>query len=228
MNLNIKLNDFKFIHPFTSIIAGATSSGKTEFTKLLIKNWKLLINIHTNILKVLWCFSETKSLFKNEFDNVEIEFNKGIPSLEVIERSKPHLIVIDDLMDEINQDVKNLFTKISHHHKISIIFIVQNLFNYNKYMRSISLNTEYFILMNGDRYIGQVENLGRQIFRSKNKDNFLDIFNKATNRPYGYLIIDLHPKRNKIITLRTRIFPEELSSSLLRKHSFSPIYYPIN
>ena len=58
------MNEFMFIHPFTSIVSGVTSSGKTEFTKLLLKNWKKLININTIEIKVLWCFSEAKSIFK--------------------------------------------------------------------------------------------------------------------------------------------------------------------
>src|SRR6267154_2215223 len=108
------MDNFKFWFPSTTIVAGATSSGKTEFAKLLIKNWKLLFNINTTKLKVLWCFSEIKSIFHKQFNNVEFQFNKGIPSLESIEKFKPDLIVLDDLMDEINQDIKNLFTKVSH------------------------------------------------------------------------------------------------------------------
>ena len=69
------MNEFKFIHLFTSIVAGVTSSGKTELTKLLIKNWKNLIDIKINSLKVLWCFSEVKSIIKNIYDSVQIEFH---------------------------------------------------------------------------------------------------------------------------------------------------------
>ena len=47
---------------------------------------------------------------------------QGVPSLQTIDELKPNFIVIDDLMDDLNQEVKNLFTKISHHRKISVIF----------------------------------------------------------------------------------------------------------
>src|SRR5260370_21716037 len=143
------MDNFKFLHPFTSIVAGVTSSGKTEFAKLLIKNWKILININTSNLRVLWCFSEIRSIFHDQINNVELQFNKGIPSLESIEKFKPDLIVLDDLMDDINQDIKNLFTKVSHHRNISVVLIVQNLFNQNKQMRTISLNSHYIVLMKG-------------------------------------------------------------------------------
>src|SRR5882757_11115449 len=179
------MNDFKFIHPFTSIVSGVTSSGKTEFTKLLLKNWKKLININTNKLKVLWCFSETKSIFKNDFNNVLVQFMQGIPSLQNIDELKPDIIVIDDLMDDLNQEIKNLFTKVSHHRNISVVLIVQNLFNQNKQMRTISLNSHYIILMKGIRNIQQIEYLGRNIFPSK---HLVKIFKHATQKPFSYLV----------------------------------------
>ena len=175
----------------------------------------------------MWCFSEVKSLFKNDFDSVQIEFHKGIPSVETIENFKPHFIVLDDLMDEINQDIKDLFTKISHHKNISVVLIVQNFFNQNKFMRTISLNAHYIIFMKGIRNNQQIEYLGRQIFASKSK-KLLNIFNHATRNPFGYLIIDLHPRSKDKYRLRTRIFPEELPASLINKHSFSPIFYELN
>ena len=222
------MNELKFIHPFTSIVSGVTSSGKTEFTKLLLKNWKKLILINTKELRVLWCFSEAKSIFKNDlYNNVSIQFTQGIPSLEYIDEFKPNIIVIDDLMDDLNQETKNLFTKVSHHRRISVILIVQNLFNQNKNMRTISLNSHYIILMKGIRNIQQIEYLGRQIYGSKAKQ-LVKIFKHATERPYSYLVIDLHPRSNDKYRLRTRIFPEELTSSLLRNHSSAPIFYNIN
>ena len=219
------MDNFKFLHPSNSIVAGMTSSGKTEFAKLLIKNWKHLININTTNLRVLWCFSEIRSI--PQINNVELQFNKGIPSLESIEKFKPDLIVLDDLMDDINQDIKNLFTKVAHHRNISVVLIVQNLFNQNKQMRTISLNSHYIVLMKGIRNLQQVEILGRQIFPSKSKQ-LVNIFKHATQKPFGYLVIDLHPRSNDKYRLRTRIFPEELPASLINKHSFSPIYYDID
>jgi len=219
------MDNFKFLHPSNSIVAGMTSSGKTEFTKLLIKNWKNLININTTNLRVLWCFSEIRSI--PQINNVELQFNKGIPSLESIEKIKPDLIVLDDLMDDINQDIKNLFTKVAHHRNISVVLIVQNLFNQNKQMRTISLNSHYIVLMKGIRNLQQVEILGRQIFPSKSKQ-LLNIFKHVTQKPFGYLVIDLHPRSNDKYRLRTRIFPEELPASLINKDSFSPIYYDID
>jgi len=37
-------------------------------------------------------------------------------------------VIIDDLMQETNETVANMFTKGSHHRNISVVFLAQNLF----------------------------------------------------------------------------------------------------
>jgi len=69
-----------------------------------------------------------------------VELIEGLPDSKNFDGSKPTLIIIDDLMNETNRSVPELFTKGSHHHNLSIIHIVQNLFNQNKGHRTISLN----------------------------------------------------------------------------------------
>ena len=135
------LEEFKFRHPFTAIVCGMTSSGKTEFTSRLLKNWKQLIKIDTSFLNVLWCYSESESVKNISISNTRVNYFKGIPNSDDLKTYSPQIIVLDDLMGDINKDIKDLFTKLSHHKNISIILIVQNSFNQNKFMRDISLNT---------------------------------------------------------------------------------------
>jgi hypothetical protein len=59
----------------------------------------------------------------------------------------PHLIILDDLMDETDQRVTSLFTKKSHHRNISVMYIVQNLFHRGKHHRTISLNAHYMVVV---------------------------------------------------------------------------------
>lgn len=218
--------DFQFKIPFTCIVAGMTSSGKTILVRQFLNNWKNLININENILKVLWCYGQMQELYNKNIENVEIIYNKGLPSLEYIQEIKPNLIVLDDLMDNITNEIKDLFTKTSHHLNISVIFIVQNIFNQNKYMRTISLNSHYIIILKGARITQQVTILSRQIFPNKSKE-VTEIFKAATAKPFGYLLFDLHPQSNDKYRLRTRIFKEEVPKHLQKFHSFSPIYYKI-
>jgi len=41
---------------------------------------------------------------------------------------EPVLLVVDDLMKETNETIANRFTKGSHHRNVSVLFLVQNLF----------------------------------------------------------------------------------------------------
>ena len=219
-------NDLKFKHPFTSIVAGITSSGKTILTRRILENWKTLINSNLKSFKVLWCYGQMQELYSRKIPNVEVIYHKGIPNETDIENIRPNLIVLDDLMENIkpNDTITNLFTKKSHHMNISVIFIVQNLFN--KEMRTISLNSHYIIVMKGVRITQQVGILGRQLFPNKSNE-IMKIFKDATSKPFGYLVFDLHPQSNEEFRLRTRIFKEEIPVPLAQKHSFAPIYYKL-
>ena len=221
----MSINDLKFHHPFTCVVAGMTSSGKTVFVRRLIKNFNILVkNIDAKQVTCLWCFKESSSIVTETMDNIKIINFCGIPTNEDIAKYKPNLIIVDDLMDDITEDVRNLFTRGSHHQNISIVLIVQNIFNKNKYMRTIGLNAHYIVLMKGFRIREQVSILGRQIGCPK----LLDVFIDATKQPFGYLIVDSHPQQtDDKYRVRTRIFPEELPSSLAREHTFCPIIYDI-
>jgi len=73
-------------------------------------------------------------------------FRHGLPELEDFDGSEPVLLVIDDLMNETDESVANLFTKGSQHRNVSVVFLVQNLFHKNKHVRTISLNTHNMVL----------------------------------------------------------------------------------
>jgi len=55
----------------------------------------------------------------------QIQFYEGLPELndEVFDGQEPTLLIVDDLMSENNQLVANIFTKISHHRNISVLYL---------------------------------------------------------------------------------------------------------
>ena len=65
------------------------------------------------------------------------------------------MIVVDDHMSDVNQLVADIFTKFSHHRNISVLHLTQNLFDKNKYARTISLNSHYLVLFKNCRDAGQ-------------------------------------------------------------------------
>jgi len=52
--------------------------------------------------------------------------------MDEFDGSEPVLLVIDDLMQETDETVANLFTKGFHHRNVSVLFLAQNLFPKNK------------------------------------------------------------------------------------------------
>ena len=222
----MSLNDIKFKHPFNMIVSGMTQSGKTEFVRRLLKNWQTHININKSKIKILWCF-KGKYPESRVWPNIEIIFYKNLPNHADLIRYKPDIIVLDDLMNDVNQETSELFTIHSHSLGISVIFIVQNLFNKNKFMRNISTNCHYIIMMRGLRNANQVESIAKQTVPGKTKQ-IVKIFKQATIKPFTYLIFDFHPNSNPDYLLRTRIFKEELTTDQALKHSFAPVIFDLN
>jgi len=116
--------------------------------------------------------------------------------------------VIDDLINETDESIANLFTKGSHHRNVSILFLVQNLFHKNKYIRTISLNAHYMILFKNQRDVSQFNSLARQMYPTKSAFA-VEAYKNATREPYSYLLADFRPEQNEDLRLRTNVFPGE-------------------
>ena len=59
------------------------------------------------------------------------------------------LLIIDDIMKDATQDkeICELFTEGAHHRNLSVICIMQNLFNKGTENRTMSLNSQYIVLL---------------------------------------------------------------------------------
>jgi len=188
-------------HPFTALIAGPTSCGKTRFVFRLIENAHIMIDPPPR--RVIYCYGEYQQLF-NGYPH--IEFRRGLPDAEDFDGREPVLLILDDLMSETDESVANLFTKGSHHRNVSVVFLVQNMFHKNKYIRTISLNTHYMVLFKNPRDAGQFSSLARQMY--PNRSAFaVEAYKDATREPYSYLFVDLRPTQDEDLRLRTNIFP---------------------
>ena len=190
-------------HPFTSIIAGPTGSGKSYFVRDVLKQRKDVI--HPAPDHTVWFYGVYQSLYDEIPD---VTFVEGIPSNFRDHIRGKTLFIIDDLMAECGSDTKlsHLFTRGSHHWNLSVIFIAQNIFHKGKEMREISLNAHYLFLFKSRRDVNQVVHLGRQLYPSKTKF-FQEVYLDATKKPYGYLLVDLKPETNEDLRLRTNILP---------------------
>ena len=199
------------------MVSGPTQAGKTFWIKKLLSS-----NMFTQpISSILYCYGVYQKSYENmQFEN-KIEFHEGLPSQEKIETLNDgqfHVIVLDDLMEHIVKsiDVQNLFTRLCHHYNISAIFVTQNIFVKGPYSRTVSLNTHVIVLFANKRDESQAMYLGRQLYPGNSK-MFLEAYEDATSKRYGYLVVDCSPQSPKQLKLRTNIFPGEDTLVYMKK-----------
>lgn len=151
--------------------------------------------------KVIYCYGE----YQSAFDKYHwVEFHEGLPKSSMF-NGIPTLVIIDDLMDKTDDTVANLFTKISHHRSVSVIYITQNVFHKCKQSRTISLNSHYMVLFKSPRDVGQIAILGRQLY-PENTKFLVEAFKDATSEPHSYLMLDLRPDTPEPYRVRANIF----------------------
>ena len=211
--------DVRLQHPYTCLVAGPTSCGKTQFVKKIIEEGEHAVNGSAE--KIIWLYGEYQPAYmelSTKFPH--ILFIEGIPENfnEYIDPKFRNLIVIDDLMSETGNDKKvtNLFTKGSHHRNLSVILLLQNLFYNGKESRTISLNAHYIVLFKNPRDNTIVTSLAKQMYPGKIK--FLqEAFRDATKLPYHYLFLDLKPYTDEKFRVRTCIMPKETQYAYVNK-----------
>lgn len=192
-----------FRHPFTAMVAGPTSCGKTRFVFRLIDNAECMVEPPPS--KIVYCYGEYQQLFCRY---PHVQFRKGLPEIDDFDGQEPVLLIVDDLMHEANDAMANLFTKGSHHRNVSVVFLVQNMFHRNKHARTISLNCHYMILFKNPRDASQFANLARQMY-PRRSEFAVEAYKDATRQPYSYLLVDLRPEQDEDLRLQTNIFPDE-------------------
>ena len=201
----------KLHHPFTAVVAGPTGSGKSEWVLRLIDHANEMIEPAPE--EIWYCYGEFQPLFGRY---PQVKFHEGMPDFTKFDGRRATLLVLDDLMTETNDGVANLFTKGSHHRNVSVMFLTQNLFYKNRHMRTISLNSHYMVLFKNPRDAGQFSILARQMYPSSWK--FAEeAYRDATERPFGYLFVDLKPQQDERHRLRTNVFPGETQFAYVRK-----------
>jgi hypothetical protein len=127
-------DDLKFKHPFTGITSGPTRSGKS-FAIRFLQNLDSLYTEPDFSGGILWCFNENTAFPSKQLVTLKnIRFHEGLPKKFGNAQGKPCLIILDDLLKEVySKHVCELFTKGSHHRNISVILIIQNLFQQGRY-----------------------------------------------------------------------------------------------
>ncbi|KAI1691281.1 hypothetical protein DdX_21977 [Ditylenchus destructor] len=203
-SLLVTENDLKFRSPFGMILSGPTGSGKTTLLMKLLTNRDSMITPPP--ASVLFCYGE--------FDNHVVQLQQegitvcsGLPTDQMLrECEKPCLLILDDLLSLASERfLTDLFTKKSHHQNISVIFVTQNLYEKNI---KVARNNSQYIILTRTAHMLQIRTIAQQLF-PRQLDYMLSAYKMASDAPYGYLLLDLHPATNPLLRLRTRIFPDD-------------------
>jgi len=204
----------KLRHPLTAIVAGPTSGGKTAWVLKLVQNASEMIDPPPS--RIHYCYKEYQPIFDNY---PSVIFHEGLSQMtdSVFDGSQPTMLIIDDLMSKTNQLVADIFTKILHHRDISVVSMTQNVFDKNKYARTISLNTHYLVLFKNPRDANQFAVLSRQMYPESWRFA-VEAYRDATGSPFSYLLVDPRPDlEDERCRLRTNIFPGENQYVYVRK-----------
>ena len=142
-----------------------------------------------------------------------IKFHEGVPDTDQLKTWFPKggLLVLNDLMAEGGGDkrVPDLFTKHSHHQNVAVLYLCQDMFPPGKYAKSISRNAHYIVTFKNPRDQLGMRNLLLQAFPTT--------FKRLTERPFGYMVLDLHPGSSDDHRILSRLLRDE---GCMRCHKF--------
>ena len=183
--------DSPFLPCSSFLISGATGSGKTQWVYRFLKNLGRMFSKKQKPKAVLYCYGIHQKLFDEMSRGIpKLRFHEGLPSQEDLDAlakaGENSLLILDDLMSEVsgNAGAEKLFTRGTHHLRISVIYIVQNLLYQNKHARTISLNTQYMVLFRNIRDASQISYLARQM-HPRRPAVLMDAYEDATARKLG-------------------------------------------
>ena len=197
--------------PFSMIVACPSRCGKTTFV------YRLLLHASQVMTKspgrVLYFYNQWQPLLREMWRSKLI--HALIPRLPTVQdlrsmlrANDDGLVVVDDFMKDANSDLGYMFTALSHHHNVSVIFLSQNIFSQHGPYRDMSLSATYLVYFKNPRDGSQIAHFARQ-FCPDAPSAVVRGYRQATKLPYSSVLFDFHPRTPDYLRMRTRIFPDE-------------------
>lgn len=201
-------SESKFRLPFGCIVSGPSSSGKTTWLLRFLEHADSMVEPPPR--SILYAYGEYHAHVP-ALEQAGIKTYPGLPDDEMLRQmEKPLLLIMDDLMlASTTEYLSDLFTKKSHHQNIGVMFLTQNLFDKN--LKVARNNSQYLVLMRAPNAAKGISVLGSHLFPGKT-GKFMEAYHMATEKLYGYLLIDMHASTDPTLRLRTDIFPDEFTT----------------
>lgn len=201
-----KIFDSRIKVPCSILVTGCSQAGKTKWCLDLLQNAEKLFSRVPQ--HVYWFHGVETSTTKALANKENITLVKGIPENGFDDYLLSNsLFIIDDLLLESveNKHVTNLFTRESHHRKITIVLILQDLFSYGKQRKTFLRNSHYLVLFKTPLDKSSIYTIAQRIMPKKIR-LFMSIFETATKKPYSYLFIDGRADTPEGARFRSNIF----------------------
>ncbi|CAH3134801.1 unnamed protein product, partial [Porites lobata] len=185
--------NYQLYTPAGHMVVGPSGCGKTNLIENLLCHNLDLFKDKPHAIH--YCYGAWQPAY-DRMKKHGIRFHQGVPQEQHISSWFPKggILILDDLMDECGNDknILDIFTKYSHHKNVSVIYLLQDIFPIGKYSKTISRNVHYVWAFKNPRDQVGIRNLLMQAFPT-NWSTVLDTFQKVTEQPHAYLLLDFHP-----------------------------------
>ena len=194
--------------PFRLIVAGGSGSGKTEFVKQIVNK-----QFYSDpIENVIYCYLDYLTDILTEFD-VPVQYRAGLPDTSYL-ASVPDgsLIILDDMMIECAkcEAISKLFSVVARKRRISVILIVQNIYQQGRHFRSIRLNSTGVVLFK----FRAAYDSNLRLLRDFGLNKYIERpqLEQALSEKHSYIFVDIHPNRQfDFGCIRGNIFQKEIN-----------------
>ena len=200
--------DSKLQKPFRLLVGGGSGTGKSTLVKRLVDE----SHFDTPFDKIVYCYPDYLDEPPLQFDQI-VDYKPGLCDLQYFTTvPKNSLIIYDDLMNECGKsdEIMKLFSVIARKRNLSVIFLVQNMYEQGKHFRNIRLNATGLVLFN----FYAANDVNKRVIRDFGVQSNVPrhLMDQIYNEPFSYLYIDIHPQRkSNFAAVRGNIFEKNFS-----------------
>ena len=198
--------DIRLKENFKLFISGPSRCGKTFFISDLLTNLNTFSKQPPEQIIYIysvwqWKYDEMLSLVHHFIKDDENILGK----IQELSYGKSTLIVFDDLMHSGSLPmIAKLFTVDGRHMNLSLVFLSQRLFKNDEAFRQITRNSDYYCIFKSVRDVCEIRTLAHQM--TPGSLELVDIYQKATSKPWSYLFIDLTQECDQELRYRYNLF----------------------
>ena len=227
MDQAIESVDTSIKWPFKWTLVGSSGSGKTNFVLNIIKkSGRLFDQKPDRVIIIYKVFQEIYNMFDKYLPTSH--YTEEECDLEELTKSNTErlLIICDDLyFSKKLYEISEHFLIKGRHRNTSWIVLTQSIFNQSA-LKNISRNSTHMTLFKNVR-LNEPHILFSQL-RPRSSKVLQDIYSDATEKPYGYLDIDLSQTCPDKLRYKTDLFDQVVKVFVIMSNTSFKTMYLVN